>query len=1320
MKIQNYRNSRIFGSYAEAMNFIKTDLVNDKSIVDGQEVFVRCYDNGKVITLIAAAYIDGDGNLSFSIANNNTGIISSQVEPSADFRDDYIWLQETDESTILDDGITYDLRSMQRAISELYLLVDKFRYAFENEMNCGKVTDNSTRMKLMSESEPVIPNGYEDGTIPFLLSSFSDGEIDKIETYFKANSDDTGIIKDDTWVTDISSIELSEGLNFLWVYKTIKYKNGNEVDTSPLLMASYKENKFFQGHFDYYKLSDDAVNAPNKTEVTYSKVLPQPNSEFPYIYCYVECDYVKDVDENKPQYYNNNPDVKVKHLIIKSAETEQEIKENLLNLCDNELVWCEGNNGLYIRSKGRLVKINSAIGNNDNNNNDNNNNDNIGDIMAGIITNGDYIGSIDFVSKSNKVYRMKVNDYGKMEVYTSNLDEPDPSFKSIYKPDEKMSNMFISKLYINSFYCGGDSLDINEHSLRPCSHNFVELSNLTDNDINLNGFSLQYATTEGVWQVLPLWGVIPANGTFLIRGAQCSIMEANTTVIKVKDFDMEWYVKYNDNGTEKERLIQFNSEISKFYLTYGTATSTTSPYVKSGTTYILSAGYVDYIGVNKPNGTTPSAEGNAFGKLSPNYLIKKYYSMDGVKQATMAINKRDNAKDLCYIDLTRDDIIPDVKQYTPRTSKEGKNIYYDKTKLNEMKPSTVVVSFGIQATDNTAIGGSGATRCFNWVSKGYYDEFIWCKKLNNANDILSYTIKDVDNSWTCVESYTGKDDEVINSNNNNGYHGYYDKSKDGQYYYRIKRETTGKELCTSHKVILRKLEQGTYAYVCGKKNKQGLPLEDGCSDMRTFVVRTDASVNANSGFTFVHTSDQQGFNWDEYQVWYYAAKCISERTPNNISAPHFVLNTGDATQNGNRINEWLDYFNGREPLKNLEEQYTIGNNDLCPITPYELGNGNDDKKVNPVNITYFYTFELDKDNLPLFTVGSNKYYVPSLYSFNYGKNHFLCMNSEIAVDTEVKLMGIKSSGTLYPLIKEWCARDMQNHKNKTEGWNIAYCHEMPFTILIKDVLESYYSKTSGFTGTDETERGGSRLNTNSGQKYWFSKFCQENNIRLVMGGHKHTQAVTWPLIENYGVEGKHNMQPTIQITQEDLQYFVDKNKNAATGLTEIKDDKYADGSDSILNGRKYPNTWCNSGTTKISSDFIAAAHYCEFELVEKITAPVYSMSQATGYKHTSNKELPYETIPWCRYYFPKNGSQPHGDQKMPFYTYVTIKPQEIILNVKRINNLMSFDIDDVTKSGLFNINEEGEKVKNNFDGLAIENGIAPGMNNTETNVIIKQ
>lgn len=57
------------------------------------------------------------------------------------------------------------------------------------------------------------------------------------------------------------------------------------------------------------------------------------------------------------------------------------------------------------------------------------------------------------------------------------------------------------------------------------------------------------------------------------------------------------------------------------------------------------------------------------------------------------------------------------------------------------------------------------------------------------------------------------------------------------------------------------------------------------------------------------------------------------------------------TQNGNRENEWIDYYNGRKDLIDVEDMVTIGNNDLCGITPYELGDGSAGKyKINHKNI----------------------------------------------------------------------------------------------------------------------------------------------------------------------------------------------------------------------------------------------------------------------------------------------------------------------------------------------------------------------------------
>ena len=52
---------------------------------------------------------------------------------------------------------------------------------------------------------------------------------------------------------------------------------------------------------------------------------------------------------------------------------------------------------------------------------------------------------------------------------------------------------------------------------------------------------------------------------------------------------------------------------------------------------------------------------------------------------------------------------------------------------------------------------------------------------------------------------------------------------------------------------------------------------------------------------------------------------------------------------------------------NLEEMFTIGNNDLCGKQIYELGNGSAGTyKVNHVNVTFYYCFEMDDNNSVIF------------------------------------------------------------------------------------------------------------------------------------------------------------------------------------------------------------------------------------------------------------------------------------------------------------------------------------------------------------------
>ena len=910
-------------------------------------------------------------------------------------------------------------------------------------------------------------------------------------------------------------------------------------------------------------------------------------------------DGVEDDDtviEQEAEYPDYATDVipNIKHLCIK-AGTYQSLLDNSDKFLNNELLWCTDVLRLYIKSEGQLIWLNKATGSGG------------GDTPS---TGGmtledlDKLETIGFVAPSGQTYRVKVNNDGELIVYMKELDTPQPE-PAGGETDTNgwvyVTSLYLQKLYINSLYCGGLTAD--EHSYNYCSHNFVELSNLTDSDINLNGLSLQYSASGTNWEVLPLKGLIKKGSTFLIRGAQCSVIDANTTRIKVSTYDMEWKDK---NGN----LIKFDNTKAKFYLTWGNAPATVaSPYSNVNNTIRVSKGYIDFVGLNVENASTVDAvdgkEGkNAYAYLNSDRLFTKYYSMDKVKQATKALSARNNANDWYFVDLTKD-VIPGVEDYTPKASFEKKNIFYNKTAIDQTKPNYVTCTFGIQATDN----GSGATRCFNWISGEYHDEYIWYRKQGET-------------SWVKVESF--KNESGIR-----------------KYYNRIRSEFTDGTPFVTHKVIIKGLTAGTYEYKVGRD-------ESYISDVMTFTV-----IDNPESFSFVQVSDQQGFRWDEYQIWNKAAEYISDNTSVNFS-----INTGDLTQNGNRVSEWLDYYDARKPLRNLEEMTVIGNNDLCPVNVYAEGAGEDNDKLNAINMRYFYTYEMDESCPPIFTIEGKEIYVDSLYYFYYGNTQFICVNSEIPINTELYVYGLSSNGQVYSKMKEWC----EDIVDSTATWRIAVCHELPFTILTQYNVNQYY-----WNGTTDTSvgRGGSRINTNttSDNKYWFSKFCQEHNVRLAIGGHKHTYAATLPILEN----SENSMIPTIQVTQSMLETMFD-------GATSLEVDAET--------GNKFPNTWIGN----ITKD--TERHLCKFELVDKITAPIYITNQATGYKHTSNKELPSERVPWDYYFFPCTSvitdkttvaDTVNPGQRYPFYTIYEISNGEITCTTKKINNLF-------TANGKYNVN----------------------------------
>jgi len=60
------------------------------------------------------------------------------------------------------------------------------------------------------------------------------------------------------------------------------------------------------------------------------------------------------------------------------------------------------------------------------------------------------------------------------------------------------------------------------------------------------------------------------------------------------------------------------------------------------------------------------------------------------------------------------------------------NFFNNKTHFDVSKPNMVNITFGIQATRSST---KKASRCFNWTSVGYFNEFLKYRKVKDASGV---------------------------------------------------------------------------------------------------------------------------------------------------------------------------------------------------------------------------------------------------------------------------------------------------------------------------------------------------------------------------------------------------------------------------------------------------------------------------------------------------------------------------------------------------------------------------------------------------------
>lgn len=1173
-------------------------------------------------------------------------------------------------------------------------------------------------------------------------------------------------------------------------------------------------------------------------------------------------DFTQDVIPSKPS--DEDYKFKVAHLTIRSVENQAmllSVKEQILN---NELIWDESSAKLWIKTNNKLAMIG---GSSDSDNDDDSGMTTEEMIEAlkqmGIVQeeNGNLsidnlnVDDITFIhSATGRKYRFGINSEGNLMNYElpadslkfSNrvsssgvtLQEDVRGFIGQLRTKEGGKNrtsdagLFSDRLKIGSFYA-----PLSSDIIHGCSHSFVELENTANVDFALDGCYLHYTRPldDGRQTVytLPLTGIIPAGGTYLIRGAKHAEIEDPNVYIKVNTCDQDWY-----DGTGELISFEINENLSYsaentyrgygFVLTYGndkfgadgngpleysttlvksTASITGGITVGSGGDtltivgeststypYVLSPYFIDGIYYKKmvTNSSNQGYWAVTAVNITSNTMYRNTFELDPAKQAFQGFTTKDSsrvrwasANDIQVVDLSKEYIefphteeVYAIANYTPKASWEHRNVSTDKTKLDKDKPNMVSCSFGINIYK---------TRCFNWVSVGYFDEYIWVKPSTSSNWLgkfksylpiqeieisscatrviedpndksknitvtdLSFDVKTTGwNVGNSLDKFTqlmnGAHNKITDISEvvfqNNKYNvsligdystilsigtvAYLKESGDdtitstfpkkkmfnaditNNIYARMTGRFPGdNSFYTAHKVILDLTDTNVsspteYTYVVGRADKNGNPDPDHCSEEMKFTLYPSTYKTR-----VYQTTDQQGFHWVEYQVWNAAADTVLQKINADKAKENIIpilVNTGDMTQNGTRVNEWFDYYqSGKSLFNHLEQMNCVGNNDLCGSDPSILGTGDDNGKSNSYYFHLFYCYEVGNLFTPLIPSLKNKgklKYIPSFYYFDSDNDRFIVMNSEITettcstwyelVNTTTNKIiniytGFEIGGdnpVFHPLSEftpiYTMLYDILNDARENSGLDpMVMCHEMPFTVITAESLITSHSNEyrslspknalvgSHLNQISKNEVGGE--GTNPPGIYWFSRLLEHFGVKLVIGGHKHTYACTYPLRENYNwrngetlvdsLTEKMTMQRTLE-TDRNVEFF-SKNENG-----------------SFKNLTKYPLVKRTDPGTNTGTIFYPCIPVPNLE-----GGVVYFMCQATGYKLTSNKELPSADQKFSRI-IPQTTNKyntvtqtfkdtANSNQKYPMFAIIDVDDGEYSIKLARVHNIFN-------------------------------------------------
>ena len=462
--------------------------------------------------------------------------------------------------------------------------------------------------------------------------------------------------------------------------------------------------------------------------------------------------------------------------------------------------------------------------------------------------------------EDGQLYRVKVDVNGnpkavKSAAYTASVPNVTDNINDVYQA-----------LIINQMWGGGDAL-----TGTAVSHSFIELYNLSGNELNLRGLYLWYKSGTSAWESIELVGIIPPYSSYLVRGAQHNSLFKDDCRLKIKKYDQLFV---DGNGIPKK----FSSNGMSVYVSIGNATPDTNPLRSisdmDGKPQMQPA-YIDLMGcggVDPATNTIAAYETNYRFGMSKNCACRRidFYNGGTAKDISGYSNGTgDNASDCEIIDYST----CDVEKFRPRCSEDGAwDMFVSQEPINENAPNAFILGYGEDET----------TRTFTWQSKLMKKAYVKYREKDSASD------------WITVEAETS----VLQHPD-----------------------------CTvsKHSCIIKNL-------IIGKEYEYQVGTEGYWSDVASFELKDKSDESLKILWMSDEQSWTESEMKTFRNVFHgITSEWHSEEQSSDIKMSEFdfILETGDISQNGRRRSEYYWYFDSLKGYnKSKPIMATMGNNDL--------------------------------------------------------------------------------------------------------------------------------------------------------------------------------------------------------------------------------------------------------------------------------------------------------------------------------------------------------------------------------------------------------